>query len=110
MDYTISCFTWSFWDYTQKSTTPILALKLSVSAIITPGGLPHYILSLKPREDPVILKVILTNELQQLQWTRKLSNEAVEKCVKKVQSLQLHRNEERSRKKGKFTWDTSVLH
>ncbi len=27
--------------YTQKSTTPILALKLSVSAIITPGGLPH---------------------------------------------------------------------
>ncbi len=25
----------------QKSTTPILALKLSVSAIITPGGLPH---------------------------------------------------------------------
>ncbi len=50
MDYTISCFTWSFWDTfqiphdqvnTQKSTKPILALKLSVSAIITPGGLPH---------------------------------------------------------------------
>ncbi len=35
MDYTISI------DYTQKSTTPILALKLSVSATITPGGLPH---------------------------------------------------------------------
>ncbi len=30
-------------DYTQKSTTPILALKLSVSAIITPGGLPQHI-------------------------------------------------------------------
>ena len=43
MGYTISLFTWSFWDYTQKSTTPILALKLSVSAIITPGGLPHWI-------------------------------------------------------------------
>ncbi len=28
-------------DYTQKSTTPILALKLSVSAVITPGGLPQ---------------------------------------------------------------------
>ncbi len=27
--------------YTQKSTKPILALKLSVSAIITPGGLPQ---------------------------------------------------------------------
>ncbi len=40
MGYTISCFTWSFWD-TQKSTKPILALKLSVSAIITPGGLPQ---------------------------------------------------------------------
>ncbi len=25
----------------QKSTKPILALKLSVSATITPGGLPH---------------------------------------------------------------------
>ncbi len=36
MDYTISHFT-----YTQKSTKPILALKLSVSAIITPGGLPQ---------------------------------------------------------------------
>ncbi len=36
MDYTISYFT------TQKSTTPILALKLSVSAIITPGGLPQF--------------------------------------------------------------------
>ncbi len=32
-------------DYTQKSTTPILALKLSVSAIITPGGLPHHLCS-----------------------------------------------------------------
>ncbi len=41
MDYTISLFTWSVLGYTQKSTTPILALKLSVSAIITPGGLPH---------------------------------------------------------------------
>ncbi len=29
------------WWTTQKSTTPILALKLSVSAIITPGGLPQ---------------------------------------------------------------------
>ncbi len=28
-------------DNTKKSTTPILALKLSVSATITPGGLPH---------------------------------------------------------------------
>ncbi len=51
MDYTISHFTWSFWDtyriphdYTQKSTKPILALKLSVSAIITPGGLPEHLL------------------------------------------------------------------
>ncbi len=35
MGYTISLFTWSILgylsDYTQKSTTPILALKLSVS-------------------------------------------------------------------------------
>ena len=29
------------YHFTQKSTTPILALKLSVSATITPGGLPH---------------------------------------------------------------------
>ncbi len=47
MDYTISRFTWSFRDtyYTQKSTKPILALKLSVSATITPGGLPHLLSS-----------------------------------------------------------------
>ncbi len=31
--------------YTQKTTTPILALKLSVSAIITPGGLPQMLVA-----------------------------------------------------------------
>ncbi len=41
MDYTSSHFAWSFWDYTQKSTISTLAVKLSVSAIFTPGGLPQ---------------------------------------------------------------------
>ncbi len=46
MGYTISRFAWSFLGYlsdTQKLTKSTLALKLSVSATITPGGLPHLV-------------------------------------------------------------------